>query len=591
MINYPNLRSEEIIAIDIETFDSLLKTHGPNYPSTRLESSAYVLGVAIATRTHAEYYNLGHVNRTNTDQAANIAKNKAYIQEVFDSPNKKIGANLAYELAFYPNIQGELIDVLGAEYNIEQNKLIYSLESLLSKYVGETKQDNKTIAVAERMGCFKGKQKDKRTDARPFLYLMDYEDVRDYALGDVRYLFDIWEKQQKKVHMETFQLDMDMLRVCDMMFRNGTPIDMDALDTHIIAFEKEIQHKQNQITDVLGQGININSNKQLKEAYDHNGFSYIVEEKTGNAKFKEEFLREYKDPISPLLLEYSKTKKILDGQLLKCKNLLIERNGITKVHGQFKPILTHKNNGGTVSGRITSKNPNIQGMAKQIKNIFVPLPEHTWGSIDLSQIEYRSLVHFAVGRGAEEARFAYNQNPDTDYHQFVMDLTGLDRKQAKICNFLSVYRGGVNALAKQAKCSYSRAKALQEIYFSKLPFVKETAKAAEMHANRYGKIKTLLGRELHFRDSREEWKAFSWVNQGSAAEILKKGLQKAYKEGLFDILTLHNSVHDENNVSIPPIPEGMQAFEQLQNCMETAVKMRVPIRSEAATGKNWQKCK
>ena len=274
--------------------------------------------------------------------------------------------------------------------------------------------------------------------------------------------------------------------------------------------------------------------------------------------------------------------------------------GDGRIHCSFHA--TRNDEYGARSGRFASANPNLQQIpslggegfqgddeyfGKLARGPFIPEDGHLWGKIDWSQIEYRNLAHFASGEGSDELRRKYNTDPETDYHQYVMDLTSLRRRPAKSLNFGIVFGMGAKKMVKTFGWSQEYCDDVLELYHSKAPYVKATMRAVERVAVRRGYIKTFLGRRSHLVADRESYKMLNRLLQGSAADQMKKAMIDSYAAGVFNILVPHLTVHDELNVSIPNNRNGREAFEAMHHIMETCATLRVPIRADAKVGKNW----
>lgn len=643
MTRYPNLDNEKIIAIDIETKDSKLTTRGPG--SLRLENDR-ILGVAVSVPGFSEYYNFSHKTKSNSPTAINIENNKIYIGDILKNNSAKIGANLSYEFAWLTSpqygfeINGELIDVIAAEFTLNGNLLSYSLDSILRRYEIGQKEDKHTVNKSLELGLFgftKQEQEQvntlsvinkenvekllgKHLDARKFLWQLDYEDVRDYAIGDVHNLFDVWELQRKKIEKEGIKTaiynEMQMIRITNEMFQNGSPIDVKKCESLAMQYYADIIRKEQILNAKVGQEFNYNSPKQLKEVYDKLRYPYIHNDPTekmvekgitlGNPCFNADALQMYEDDLSKSIVDVRSQKGMIDKFLLKYLDMNI--NGI--IHSNFHSIKKGEQTGGTKTGRLSSSNPNMQNVparddkydvdssnlyGRDIRSLFVPEHDCLLGSIDLSQIEYRFIAHYAIGPGSAEIKQKYNNDPTTDYHQMVMSMTGFERKIAKNLNFGLAYRMSAKAFSVKFHWDIRKARALVKQYFNMVPFLKHTRDAVERSAVKNGYIKTVIGRKRYFEDPNESYKAFNALIQGSAADHLKAGLVKAWDSGVFDWknggVKLHSTVHDENNVSIFPTEESQEAFKELKNCMETALKLEVPVLADAGTGTNWYEAK
>lgn len=261
-----------------------------------------------------------------------------------------------------------------------------------------------------------------------------------------------------------------------------------------------------------------------------------------------------------------------------------------------------------------------------------------------SQIEFRILVHMAAsakdrtGRplpGAEEARAAYATDPTTDFHALTATMIGVDptdkiaRKRVKSTNFGAVYMGGEETLARTIGCSLEEARAFLKTYHSKLPFVRQIGLIAMDTAKSRGYVRTLLGRRQRFtmweprghinkgggKQERKEHmmlydeavstygengiqRAFchaglNRVLQGSAADILKKGMQDAWRAGVCDVLGAPLvTVHDELGWSVPPGDKhAEEAAAEARRSMENAIPLCLPLMVDYDQGPNWGACK
>ena len=280
----------------------------------------------------------------------------------------------------------------------------------------------------------------------------------------------------------------------------------------------------------------------------------------------------------------------------------------------------------------SGSNPNLQfipardeELAPRIRGIFVPEEDEDWQRDDASQIEYRFLTHYAVGKGAEEAREAYRRDPKTDFHKMCAQMLGVDpedkvrRKRVKNTNFCKVYGGGLPKIAVTFGCSVEEATEFVTEYDKKLPFVKETYDAAARWAQRRGYIVTILNRRQRFKfweprgnfDRRavpllktaalekygsgivRAW-AFTALNkklQISAADMLKKGMVDAWEAGVCRIIGPYLiTLHDELDNSIPRTKAGDEAGRELTRIMEKAITLSIPIIVDRTRGKDWGEC-
>ena len=292
------------------------------------------------------------------------------------------------------------------------------------------------------------------------------------------------------------------------------------------------------------------------------------------------------------LSELKRADKVLntfiDGSLVK----FVSDNDL--IHCSFYNMRT--DDYGTRSGRFSSANPNLQQIpsigvdeyyGRLSRECFIPFDDCWWGKIDYSQIEYRFMAHFARGEGSEEVRAKYNANPRTDYHQYIVDLTGLKRRYAKNLNFGVAYGMGAKHMAEFFQWELDYCYATLNIYHSHAPFIKATIRTVEDVAKRRGYIRTFLKRRSRLLDPNKAYTMFCRLIQGSAADLMKKGMYEIFKAGIFDVLAPHITVHDEIDVSVPKTKEGLDAFCEMKHIMETCVDLKVPIIADMELGSDW----
>jgi DNA polymerase-1 len=150
---------------------------------------------------------------------------------------------------------------------------------------------------------------------------------------------------------------------------------------------------------------------------------------------------------------------------------------------------------------------------------------------------------------------------------------------------------GVNSLSKKFGWSKEHAQEMIDIYFDKVPFLKETRNNVVKTGKARGYLKTILGRRARVSPkmmlNRKEFSLFNRLVQGSAADILKKSMVDSYEAGVYNVLYPHITVHDEMDFSIPRTKEGKEAVKELKNIMENCIKIRVPLKAEFEIGENW----
>ena len=216
-----------------------------------------------------------------------------------------------------------------------------------------------------------------------------------------------------------------------------------------------------------------------------------------------------------------------------------------------------------------------------------------FGKIDYGQIEYRLICNIACGESGEEVRRAYTENPHLDFHKYVCDLTGLDRKRAKNMSFGVSFGMGLPSMAETFGWTMEQAEEISEAYHSKMPFVAPTLALVGDVAKERGYIKTVCGSHARLPDKRKSYTMLNRYTQGSGAECLKSAIIQAYKEGTWEKLKVANTVHDELNMPyLEPTEEQMISLYRMAEIMRTAVpNLRVPLEASPELGDNWASTK
>lgn len=216
-----------------------------------------------------------------------------------------------------------------------------------------------------------------------------------------------------------------------------------------------------------------------------------------------------------------------------------------------------------------------------------------FGKIDYGQIEYRLICNIACGESGEEVRRAYAENPHLDFHQYVCDLTGLDRKHAKNMSFGVSFGMGLPSMAESFGWTMEKAEEISEKYHEHMPFVAPTLQLVGDVAKQRGYIKTVYGSHARLLDKKKSYTMLNRYTQGSGAECLKLAIVNAYKEGLWEKLKVANTVHDELNMPyLEPTEEDMLNLYRMAELMRTSMpNLRVPLEASPELGDNWASTK
>ena len=584
-VHYPNMSKSKMIALDTETYDPELEKSGPGV----YRGDGNLLGFSIADESgFAEYYNLGHKGISSEEKR----RNYDYLRKVCALDIPKVGANIRYDLDWIENwanipVNGDIHDIQIAEPLIDEYGQ-YSLDAISQKYLGRYKYKAEIQGWCDDHGL--------SGDPRQYLWMMPYETVRPYGKEDAIEPIEIFQLQWKVMKEENllgiYDIERRLIRPLLAMRRAGVKMDIPYISKAIKELQTSIKDLEKQLYAEYGE-FNYNSTKQMAKIFDKLGLSYRTIAKTGNPSITADDLEIMDHPIAEKLLDVKRYKKTLSTFFI---NAFSENRVGEYIHGMFNQLKADEY--GTITGRLSASLPNLQQIPARHKYLgplcrraFIPEDNCWWGRIDWSQIEYRIIAHYAEGPRSDEVREQYNNNPATDYHEFVMGLTGLERKPAKNLNFGAAYFMGPSTCSKKFHWDIDTAKELLSLYHDKVPFVRHTGDLVAEVAESRGYIKTLAGRRSRVTPEMvargKTFVMFNHLIQGTAADIMKIAMVRAWDEGLFKILTFHLTVHDELGVSIPKTKEGILAYKRLKEIMETCVELKVPILAEAEIGTNW----
>lgn len=577
-----------MIAIDLETYDPELTDYG----SGVYRKDGYILGFSYMRDTGEKgYLNLGHKGITESERKINLDM----IRRIVSTEEEKVGANILYDIDWLQNwagikVGGKWHDVQIAEPLLDEYKFSYALEVLGQEYLKEGKVTSKVENYCKSQGW--------TGDFRQHLWKCTYEMVKDYALGDVDLPLRILPLQLELLDQQdllrVYDLEISLLPLLLQMRKSGARISENNKNLSLKQLNIEEAALEKKLFDEFGY-FNINSSAQIGVLFDRWGIPYPRTAKTNAASITKDYLEGIADayPVATDLVRLRGVHKVKKDFILGTFSQHVVEG---RVHSNF--LSMKRDEGGTVTGRFSCQNPNLQQIpardeefALLCRRCVVGEEGQWYGKIDYSQIEYRIIVNYAIGPKSDFIRRQFNQNPKTDYHKLVMEWTGLDRKPAKNLNFGIAYCMGIKRMAAKYHWNLEYCEGLYEIYYAAMPFIKPTRNYVINTAKAKGFIRTVLGRRARvsdfIRQEKKEYVMFNRLIQGSAADVMKKGMSDAYKVGIFEVLTPHITVHDEMGVSIPKTKIGIEAYSELKRTMENCVKLNIPILAEAEYGPSW----
>jgi DNA polymerase I-like protein with 3'-5' exonuclease and polymerase domains len=592
---YKDLSSYPEIAIDLETRDDgITKGLGAGWATNNGE----VIGFAVAVDGWQGYYPFNHFGGGNM-VPEQVLK---YIRTVCALPNKKIFHNAQYDLGWLQamgmTVNGEIIDTMVAAAIIDENRWSYSLNNLARDYLGEIKAETDLNEAA----------KDHGIDPKAEMWKLPAEHVGFYAEQDARLTYLLWQRFKHEIVTQNlttiWELESKLLPILIKMRQRGVRVDVDKANRLTVEFASQEKVLLQKINKLVGKDVDIWAARQIGEAFDKLKIEYPRTEKTGEPSFTQNWLHNSKHQISQLIVQAREINKFHNTFLAGI--LKYEHKG--RVHAEINQL--RSDSGGTVSGRLSMSNPNLQQLparnkefGPKIRGLFLPEEDHKWGSFDYSQQEPRMVVHYAASigegyEGSQELVRAY-ENASADFHQTIAELVGIERSQAKTIGLGLMYGMGKNKLANSLGLSKEEAEVLISKYNRKVPFVKLLSDRCMKKANDEGIIRTKKGRKcrfdmwetkdfgLHTAETFENavakygkdgikraftYKALNRLIQGSAADQTKQAIVSCYEQGYLPIL----QIHDELCFNVKAGDE-LKIKEIMETCMEFKVPSVVDI--------------
>jgi len=606
----PNIFEAKQIAVDVETRDPNIKTLGPGWA----RNDGEVVGYAIAVDGWSGYIPIRHKYGGNLDERI---VNK-WLKKVFESPADKIMHNAQYDAGWIRRmgftLNGRIIDTMLISALLDENRFSYSLNALAYDHLGKVKSEKGLTEAARSFGL----------DPKAELWKMPAMYVGPYAEGDAELTLELWNYLSGQLGKEDLwpiaNLELELLPcLIDMTWR-GVRVDQDKVErtrTSLLKREKDILA---QIKKLVGYDIEIWAAASISKAFEALSIDYPRTEK-GAPSFTKQFLSDHSHQLPQLIVQARNLNKT-SGTFIN--TILKHCHSDGRIHSHINQI--RSDDGGTVSGRISMNNPNLQQipardpeLGPMIRSLFLPEEGEKWAAIDFSQQEPRILVHYAYiyGKskgltldGVGEFVHGYRNNPDMDFHTMVAEMAQIPRKQAKTINLGLMYGMGVGKMSDQLDITLEEAKELVRQYHTRVPFVKMLMTGVQNRLNdkgSSGSIRSLLGRKCRFdlwepdtfamnkalpyREAVQEhgettrlkraytYKALNRLIQASAADMTKKAMINIYKTGRIPLIQIHDeiamSVKDENDA------------EKIAQMMETAVDLEVPSKCDVEIGPDW----
>jgi DNA polymerase I-like protein with 3'-5' exonuclease and polymerase domains len=561
-----------------------------------------VVGIAVAVSGWCGYYPIAHEGGGNMDRK----KVLKWFQGVLSTPAIKIFHNAMYDVCWIRalglSINGKIVDTMIASALVDENQMRYDLNNCSKRYTGKGKNETDLYEAAKSWGV----------DAKAEMYMLPAIYVGAYAEKDAEITLELWQELKKEIlHQDIqsiFDLETELFPgLVDMRFL-GVRVDIEGAHKLKQELVKEEKACLQVVKKETGVDTQIWAARSIAQVFDKLELDYDRTEKTQAPSFTKNFLQNH---AHPLVKRIARAREINKAHTTFI-DTIIKHSHKGRIHAEINQL--RGDNGGTVTGRFSYSNPNLQQIpardkeiGPKIRSLFIPEEGHTWGCFDYSQQEPRLVVHYATLQnlyGVDEVLEAYKEG-DADFHTIVADMAEIPRSQAKTINLGLFYGMGKNKLQAELGVSKDKAEDLFKQYHNKVPFVKQLMDNVMHRSQDRGQIRTLLGRlcRFHLWEPNQfgihkalphdaaltehgpgikrayTYKALNKLIQGSAADMTKKAMIELYKEKIIP----HIQVHDELDISVIDPTHA----KHIKEIMESAVSLEVPNKVDYESGPNW----
>ena len=488
---------------------------------------------------------------------------------------------------------------------IDENRWSFSLNACAKDYLGEIKNETFLNEKAKEWGI----------DAKQDLWKMPAGYVGFYAEQDAGLTLRLWQRFKAEIQQQSlndvWEMEMQLLPILHKMRATGIRVD----EEKAVLLKKEFKQKESLLLSKIKKettfNVDIWAARSVAKVFDRIGVDYPRTPKSGEPSFTTNWLANCEHPIAKLVKEAREINKF-HSTFIDSIQRYVHKG---RIHAEINQLRSDQ--GGTVSGRLSYANPNLQQIparnkefGDKIRSLFLPEEGKQWGSFDYSQQEPRLVAHYssAIGQkldGSEEFIQAY-QDESADFHQIVADMAQISRTQAKTINLGLFYGMGKNKLSKELGISKDKAEILLNQYNSRVPFVKKLAEAVTQSASKFGFIRTIKGRKcrfdkwepmtfgmnqaMNYNEAKANYgnnirraftyKALNRLIQGSAADQTKQAMIDCYNAGFMPML----QIHDELCFSIYNDDDIIKIKKEMENSIED---LRVPFKVDVAKGLSW----
>ncbi|MFM2606252.1 DNA polymerase I [Vibrio chagasii] len=580
------LKAAEVFAFDTET-DSL------DYMVANLVGLSFATEEGVAAYVPVAHDYLDAPQQLDRDWV--LEQLKPILE---DDAQAKVGQNLKYDMSVL------------ARYGIEMKGIKH--DTMLASYVFNSvggKHDMDSLALRFlQHSCISFEQIAGKGKKQLTFNQIELGEASPYAAEDADVTLRLHNRlmenieQDEKLKSIYEEIEVPLIPVMSRIERTGVFVDDMLLGAQSQEIAVRLDELEQKAYEIAEQEFNMNSPKQLQAIlFEKMGLPVIKKTPSGSPSTNEEVLQELAldYPLPKLIIEYRGLAKLKSTYTDKLPKMINAETG--RVHTSYHQAVT-------ATGRLSSTDPNLQNIpirneeGRRIRQAFVA--QHGWKilAVDYSQIELRIMAHLSGDKALLEA---FQQGKDIHAATAaeiigvnIEDVTSEQRRRAKAVNFGLIYGMSAFGLAKQLGIPRGEAQHYMDTYFERYPGVMQYMEDTRSAASEQGFVETIYGRRLHLpeiqsrngmRRKAAERAAINAPMQGTAADIIKKAMLlvdewvQAEGDGRVKLLM---QVHDELVFEVEE--SSLAEIEsKVQELMESAAELEVPLVAEAGHGDNW----
>lgn len=507
----------------------------------------------------------------------------------------KIGHNVKFDIKFLKtkgiNVTENLFDTMIAEYCLDAAFNIFNMDDLALKYL-----DYKTIHYNDVVQDTK-----KQT-----LQDVKINDLVKYSGEDADITYQLYEILKGKIenNVQTknlfYEIEMPLVSILTEMEYYGVSINPEYLKKLSEQFNKDLNVINTKLVDLAQESFNPNSPKQVSEIlYNKLKLPIVKKTKTGPSTDVDVLEKlSFIHPIASALLEYRTISKLKSTYSDALPQLINPKTN--KIHTTYMQT-------GTQTGRLSSKNPNLQNIpikteeGRKIRTAFIPSKNNILVSADYSQIELFLLAEFSNDNNLSEAfktgEDIHKKTASLIFDKPIDQISKEERTIGKTINFSILYGQGPHRLSENINVTRAEAANFINVYFTKysgisryMHDIKEKCKKtgyAQTHWGRKRTIPEILDRNKNIMANGERM-AVNTTIQGTAADLIKISMVKIAKEFKKQNIRskLIMQVHDELIFDVF-LDEKEKVFKIIKNSMENGFNFKLKLQTSIQAGNNW----